>query len=353
MRSSLSLGISLLAGLVSATNYKLVKDFSGNNFYNQFDFFTGADPTQGFVNYVSHDNAVDYGLIWNKSIPTWGVDSYTHLSTDGSQGGRTSVRMTSKDTFTHGLFIADIQHMPQSSCGVWPAFWTFGQTGNWPQSGEIDIIEFANLADQNKVSGHTMPGCSISGTSQSGRIQGSDCSVCLSYTFAPTTKANELQSAGDGAGCAFLSPSSSSAGSGFNQIGGGVYAMEWTSQHINVWFFPRNNIPSSIKSGKPNVSKFGQPMANFQGCDLDNYFYNHAIVFDTTFCGTWAGETFANDGCSASSCVEYVANNPSAFQDAYWAVNYLRVYQESGSSKAKRDLLRHHARQTHHNHVLV
>ncbi|KAI5242722.1 concanavalin A-like lectin/glucanase [Aureobasidium subglaciale] len=337
MHSSLSLGSLLLAGLVSATNYKLVKDFSGNNFYNQFDFFTGADPTQGFVNYVSHDHAVEYGLIWNKSIPTWGVDSYTHMDPSGSNGGRTSVRMTSKDSFTHGLFIADIQHMPQSSCGVWPAFWTFGQSGNWPESGEIDIIEFANLGQQNKVSGHTMPGCSISGTTQSGRIQGSDCS-----------------SAGDGAGCAFLSPSSSTAGSGFNKIGGGVYTMEWTSQHINVWFFPRNNIPSSIRNGKPDVSKFGQPMANFRGCDLDKYFYNHAIVFDTTFCGTWAGETFYGDGCSASSCVDFVANNPSSFKDAYWAVNYVHVYQQSGSSKAKRDFIRRHAKQTHnHNHVLV
>lgn len=129
--------------------------------------------------------------------------------------------------------------------------------------------------------------------------------------------------------------------------------MEWTSQHINVWFFPRNNIPSTIQSGEPDVSKFGQPMANFLGCDLDNYFYNHAIVFDTTFCGTWAGETFNNDGCSASSCVEYVAGNPSAFKDAYWSVNSVKVYQQSGSSKAKRDFLRRHARQTHRNHVPV
>lgn len=174
--SSLSLSLSLLAGLVSATNYNLVKDYSGNNFYNQFDFFTGLDPTEGFTNYVSHDKAVEYGLIWNKSIPTWGVDSYTHLDAS-SGGGRTSVRMTSKDTFTHGLFIVDIEHMPQSSCGVWPAFWTFGQTGNWPQSGEIDIVEYANLGSNNKVSGHTLSGCSISSSSQYGRVQGTDCSV--------------------------------------------------------------------------------------------------------------------------------------------------------------------------------
>lgn len=123
--------------------------------------------------------------------------------------------------------------------------------------------------------------------------------------------------------------------------------MEWTSDYIQVWFFPRGKIPSSITSGNPDVSTFGQPMANFRGCDFDNYFYNHAIVFDTTFCGTWAGETFFNDGCSASSCVDYVANNPQAYKDAYWAVKYLKVYQDGSNSKAKRDFIRRHARQTH------
>ena len=26
--------------------------------------------------------------------------------------------------------------------GMWPAFWTVGQSGEWPGSGEIDIMEF-------------------------------------------------------------------------------------------------------------------------------------------------------------------------------------------------------------------
>lgn len=44
------------------------------------------------------------------------VDSTTVLSSDG--GGRESVRISSKKTFTHGLFIADVQHMPGNECGV-------------------------------------------------------------------------------------------------------------------------------------------------------------------------------------------------------------------------------------------
>lgn len=48
-----------------------------------------------------------------------GVDYNTTLTTTGP--GRNSVRITSQKTWTHGLFIADILHMPDSICGTWPA----------------------------------------------------------------------------------------------------------------------------------------------------------------------------------------------------------------------------------------
>jgi hypothetical protein len=35
--------------------------------------------------------------------------------------GRNSVRLVSKKSWTHGLFIADIAHMPGGICGTWPA----------------------------------------------------------------------------------------------------------------------------------------------------------------------------------------------------------------------------------------
>jgi len=63
---------------------------------------------------------------------------------------------------------------------------------------------------------------------------------------------------------------------------------------------------------------------------------NHNIVFDTTFCGDWAGSVWSSDAtCSAlaSTCQDYVANNPGDFVDAYWLINSLKVYQQSGSSK--------------------
>jgi hypothetical protein len=86
-------------------------------------------------------------------------------------------------------------------------------------------------------------------------------------------------------GCGVLSSSTQTYGKGFNAIGGGVYAMEWTSSAIKLWFFPRNAIPTNIKNGNPSTASWGLPQANYQGCNIDAHFKSHNIVFDTTFCG--------------------------------------------------------------------
>ena len=54
--------------------------------------------------------------------------------------------------------------MPQG-CGVWPAFWMFGP--NWPNNGEIDIIEGVNNQPENGVTLHTSDGCDYANTSAS------------------------------------------------------------------------------------------------------------------------------------------------------------------------------------------
>ena len=136
-------------------------------------------------------------------------------------------------------------------------------------------------------------------------------------------------------GCGVSDQDANVYGSGFNNNGGGVYAMEWTSSSIKAWFWPRNAIPGDVSSGSPNPSSWGTPFANqADNCDISTHFAQHNMVFDTTFCGDWAGSVFASDPVCGSqaggNCQTYVASNPGAFQDAYWAINYVSVYQSPG-----------------------
>lgn len=205
-----------------------------------------------------------------------GVDSSTALTVAGGIG-RGSVRIESKKTYNKGLFIVDLKHMPGGICGTWPAFWSLG-SGTWPQTGEIDIIEGVNMNTQNKMVLHTDTNCKTNGLSQTGTQSLYDCA---------------LDSASGASGCDVNAVESNTFGTGFNSASGGVYAMERTSTSIKVWFFPRGSVPASITADAPDTSKFGTPNSNFEGaCDMDTRFKDHRFIFDTTFCGDWAGNVY-------------------------------------------------------------
>ncbi|RDW79535.1 hypothetical protein BP6252_04173 [Coleophoma cylindrospora] len=164
---------------------------------------------------------------------------------------------------------------------------------------------------------HTNDTCTIAGDTryQTGVNQANDCDY----------------NTGGSTGCGTTSQRPDTYGSGFNQVGGGVFATQWTSDYIRIWFFERGSIPSDIQAQKPDPSLWGLPEANFQGnCDIDANFKEHQIIFDTTFCGDWGGNVWSADAaCSAlaPTCVEYVAGNPAAFAAAYWGINSVKVYQ--------------------------
>lgn len=101
--------------------------------------------------------------------------------------------------------------------------------------------------------------------------------------------------------------------------------MQWTSEYIRVWFFPRDHVPEDITNKEPNPSSWGLPAANMMGdCSIDEHFQQHNIVFDTTFCGEYAGSPNVwnsdTNTCAGetgyATCDAYVANHPEAFRDA-------------------------------------
>ena len=305
----------------SIAGYVLEDDYSASNFFDMFSFFTDTDPTHGFVNYVDQATAQSSGLASTSSNGVYmGVD-YTNQAPDG----RSSVRLTSNKSYNSGsLVILDLQHMPGGVCGTWPAFWTVGPS--WPAGGEIDIIEGVHTQSTNDMTLHTSSGCSITNNNAfSGTIGTSNCDV---NAFGQNTNA----------GCQIDTPNTATYGSQFNANGGGVYALEWTASAISIYFFQRGSIPSDISGGSPDPSSWGTPLAQFQGaCNIPEFFKDNQLVFDTTFCGDWAGATWGTSGCSSeqySTCEAFVAGNPSAFKDAYWQVNSLQVYQQGSSTSS-------------------
>lgn len=315
--------LAILAGPAEA-QYTLEDVYDATNFFDQFSFFTGPDPTNGYVEYVDAETADAQQLAgYTDGNIFMGVDYVTA----NPANGRRSVRLTSNKAFTHGLFVADIAHMPGSICGTWPAFWMFGP--NWPSSGEIDMIEGVNTQTATSITLHTSPECSVSnwGSLESTELLSAECGAD-----------------GGSTGCSQATSTNQNYGDGFNDIGGGVYATEWSSDAISVWFFPRSSIPGDIASESPEPSSWGTPQAKFLsgdgGCDIDSHFQNNNLVFDTTFCGDWAGSVWdQNDECTAlaPSCEDYVANNPGDFAESYWSVNSVKVYQNTGAWR-KRDL---------------
>ncbi|KZT63752.1 glycoside hydrolase family 16 protein [Daedalea quercina L-15889] len=292
-----------------AANYTIKDHFVGEDFLS-WTFYDSSDPTGGLVTYLDAQSAIDNGLA------TVDCDNVTTLAVDANQtvatgGNRNSVRISSPETYSSGLFIADFAMMP-TGCGTWPAYWTVGTTADWPDAGEIDIIEGVNLNTENQITLHSGADCTLNSTANTtGHILGTECT----------------SSADADSGCAYQQDDTTSFGAGFNAAGGGVYAHLWNSDGITVWFFSRDSIPSDITSQNPDPTTWGTAAAIFPstGCDISSHFYDHAIVLDTTICGDWAGPAYSASGCPGT-CEDAVANSTN-FVDAQWKINYISVYQ--------------------------
>jgi len=314
MYSKSILDASLLAlPKVALSAYTLQDDYSGNGMWDMFDFYTGEDPTNGLVSYVDQSTAQSSGLIKETDGGFYiGVDNTNSVGEEG----RPSVRLESKNSYESGLIILDLAHMPSSACGTWPAFWTTDPT-SWPDNGEIDIIENVNNADANQMTLHTGPGCAIGSQSGfSGSPLNTDCDV----------------SSGSNTGCGISDPDQSSYGDGFNDANGGVFATEITASTISIWHFPSDSIPADIKSDNPDPSTWTMPVGRWQGgCNVADSFNAQKIIFDITFCGDWAGQTYGDAGCP-STCEDTVMNSPETFSETFWQVNSLKVYSGSGGN---------------------
>ncbi|GAA5884529.1 hypothetical protein JCM16303_000013 [Sporobolomyces ruberrimus] len=331
MRSVLLYLVSLycLAIGASAKTYKLSQSLTGQKLLNAFTWQTGQADNGGVAMYNSQASAKSKGLV--KVDKSGGVQ--LRVSTQQYQNLRDSVRLVSKQTFSAGgLFVFDVNNIP-SAQGAWPSMWFTG--ANWPQQvrllGEIDVIEGVHETTMNALSTHTSSGCTMqtSGFYGTFMMQGSQKTDC-------DARATNSQ------GCGVRSKSKVSYGPAFNKKGGGVYALQWSSSGIKIYFWSRNSVPSDVRAGKPKPSsKWGQPHFYLSGsaCQPFKKFSDLMLVINTNLCGTWADGTWGSslsyagqNGSPASitghsDCTSFVQNNGHAFKNAYWGINSIKIYK--------------------------
>jgi hypothetical protein len=106
-----------LASLVHSQTFNLIQSYQGLDFFDRgFTLYEGFDPTFGYVDYVNLATAEQYGLInltevGNTGVARWGVDTVGILDPSANLG-RKSIRLQSAKTYTHGLFVLDVKHLP-------------------------------------------------------------------------------------------------------------------------------------------------------------------------------------------------------------------------------------------------
>lgn len=289
-------------------------------FFENFQYWGTYDPAQGFVHYDTQS--------WSTN-PTYNTTfvspdaAYVQVDRTDPQAvtGRHSARVSSLKQYNDGLFLFDIKHSPYG-CATWPAIWLSDQF-NWPNNGEIDVVEAVNQATTGVQSTlHTTKDCTMNvKRKQSGAVAGTNC--------WNGTDAN--------AGCGVTGPPST-YGQAFNQAGGGVYACELRKEGIRVWFFPRASLPGDVAASinaesndaiHPDPSKWPEALADFPStdCDISSHFRNQSIIVNIDLCGQWAGRVYNTEDQCPGSCQQFVTSNPTAFNDAYWALGRFKVYQ--------------------------
>ncbi|KAI0651158.1 concanavalin A-like lectin/glucanase domain-containing protein [Trametes meyenii] len=305
--------------------YNLVRSYSGKTFFDGWDYFDGFDnTTNGDVNYLSQANATQDGLTFvnDAGHAIVKVDNTSFVPFNFK---RNSVKLITHDFFPIGsVILFDALHLP-FGCSVWPSFWTMGQ--NWPAGGEIDILEGVNQATTDQMTLHAKQGCSQApNPTQLGKTQSTDCSAGRNSSE----------------GCTVLETQPNSLGQGFNDNGGGVWGAQFDTSGIFIWFWNRSTIPADVASSgnTVDVSTWGTPSAAWpsSSCDIASFFAPQQLVIDITLCGDFAGQpNIYQQTCggplgnsSVSICyIDNVINNGTNYADAFFEINYVKVFSSS------------------------
>ncbi|KAJ7885003.1 concanavalin A-like lectin/glucanase domain-containing protein, partial [Mycena leptocephala] len=320
-----ALFVASLIPLALAQQFQLARNYSGQGFFDPWNFKVGNDALdiQGEQGNGGNVNFTDQAFAKQQNLTS--VNGAGNVCPPNGTYGRNTVLMYSKDTISSGsLVIMDAVHIP-FGCSVWPAFWMLGLGTPWPSKGEIDIIENVNLATNNQYSLHTLDGCSHPAqgqVNQTGNVITTNC-----FINATGQAHNE--------GC-LVADTDLSYGAKFAQNGGGAFATLWDEEGIRIWFFTRSRVPADMATANPNPSAWGAPTAFWpeSSCNTAQFLGPQTLILETNVCGEFARDVFSQTcGSQAKLCTDLVVV-PSNYHDAYWEIKYISVFTKTGTSGA-------------------
>jgi hypothetical protein len=312
---SLAVLSSLLLAHSASAQYQLVRSYAGSSFFSGWDFYGSYDNlTNGDVIWEDQANATSQKLAYVNSAGN-AIIKVDNTSDVIYNDKRDSVRITTHDAYPLGtLIVFSATHLPYG-CSVWPSFWTKGV--NWPNDGEIDIFETVNLMDHNQMALHTLTGCTkASDAVQSGTNGATNCSTS--------------------AGCIVADSNNNSVGAAFAAAGGGVWATQFDTSGVFIWFWNTANVPSNLNSGSSvDTSTWGTPTASYPSstCNMTQAFGPQQLVLDITLCGDWAGlPAVYNATCLGTGTTGLCYNDnvigagSPHYDNAYFEISYVKVF---------------------------
>ncbi|KII91131.1 glycoside hydrolase family 16 protein [Plicaturopsis crispa FD-325 SS-3] len=320
MRSSL---LYLFLFVTTVRAYNIVQDYSGQNFFDGWDFFGNYDNlTLGDVWWLSEVDAFSEGLAYVNAAGN-AIIKVDNTSNVAYGQKRNSVRITTQESYGVGsLWVIDLKHIPYG-CSVWPAFWTLG-SGTWPAGGEIDIIEGINVMTANQMALHTEPGCT-------------QATPAYQSGILPTGPG--AQDCSQASGCLVTESAPNSYQSGFAAAGGGVWAVQFDVAGVYMWFWSRPNVPASLTGATStsalDISQWGVPSASYASttCNIPQFFTAQQLVLDITLCGNWASlPVFYSATCGSSGPTGICYNDnvvgagSPKYDEAYFEISYIRAY---------------------------
>lgn len=335
-------------------SYKLDWSAKGDSFLDGFSFQRHS-PTGGVADYVDLATAHSEGLVTTHEGNT------TRLRTGMRQGDgrRHSVRIESKNTWKYFLAALKFKHVPYGA-GVWPAFWLNGVGRGWPNGGELDVLEYANM-EKTKVSLHTgdanrcklHPGA-VNKCAHMPDMNKMDYDCKTDYRSDPDHPK---------LGCGPTHANAQKTGHGWSDSPG-VMIAEVTAEFAKVFYIPEHEVPADLSSDEPKPETWDKwvvsyyPFAESERLapgtcpNPAEVLAPQRIIINTELCGDWAGYTWEpessmpdfqgwvdkkNSGhCkryhdrAADDCCNLFMNSVAADEylqtRGFWDIEYLKVF---------------------------